>query len=100
MKTFFLAAALTIAAAGAASAQTDPNGPMVPPGDGITQQGTNPDGMACSPPGFNAGTSSYPPCGGDQHPNVGPNPPTPPPCTKQLKDHCTQTYERGVRNRR
>ena len=95
MKLLVIAAALTISSA--AVAQTDPNARGVPPGDGITQQGTNPEGQACSPPGYNVGIGGYPPCGGDQHPNVAPNPPTPPPCTKQLTDHCTQTYERGVR---
>ena len=98
MKSLVFAAALMFAGTGIAAAQTDPNGPNVPPGDGITQQGTNPDGQACSPAGYNVGISGYPPCGGtNQHPNVGPNPPTPPPCTKNLKDHCMQTYERGVR---
>ena len=95
MKLLVLAAALTLGSA--AAAQTDPNGRGVPPGDGITQQGTNPEGQACSPAGYNVGAGGYPPCGGDQHPNVPQTPPVPPPCTKQVTDHCTQTYERGVR---
>lgn len=92
MKTILFAAALALGAAGSAVAQT-------PPGDGVTQQGTNPEGQACTPAGFNQGMSAYPPCGGDQHPNVAPNPPTPPPCTRQLTDHCMQTYEPGVPRR-
>ena len=73
MKALVLAAVLTFGTAAAANAQTDPNARGVPPGDGITQQGTDPEGQACSPPGFNAGTSAYPPC------PTAPQPATTPP---------------------
>jgi hypothetical protein len=91
MRIFVIAAALIFG--GAAIAQT-------PPGDGITQQGTNPEGINCTPPGFNQGLGIYPPCGpGNVHPQIGRNPESPPPCTRQVKDHCIQLYERGVRRR-
>lgn len=95
MKTALFAAALVVGIAGTANAQQDPNAPMVPPGDGITQQGTNPEGQPCTPPGFNQGTTGYPQCGAVARPTHGPQ--EAPPCTRQVTDHCTQTYERGVR---
>ncbi|MDP8994239.1 MAG: hypothetical protein M3N07_04520 [Pseudomonadota bacterium] len=91
MKSVIFAAALVIG--GAAMAQT-------PPGDGITQQGTNPEGQPCTPAGFNQGISVYPPCGpGNVHPAAA-NPQNPPPCSRTVTDHCIQTYERGVSRRR
>lgn len=98
MKSFLFAAALTVGAAGIAGAQTDPNARGVPPGDGITQQGTNPEGQPCTPAGFNQGsTSPYPACGAVPRPTHGAG--EVPPCSRQVTDHCIQTYERGVRNR-
>ena len=87
MKSIIVAAALVFG--GTALAQT-------PPGDGITQQGTNPGGQACTPAGYNVGLSGYPPCGGDAHPPVARDPSNPPPCSRTVTDHCIQTYERGV----
>ena len=116
MKTLFFAAALALS--GAAIAQTgntvdDPaqsSGPR-----GVTQQGTDPNGEACSPPGYNAG-GGYPACGGDMN-NGGAAPAGStgtgattgpgmaaagalPPCSRTVTDRCTQTYERGVRRSR
>ena len=94
MRTLFFAAALAIGATGAAQAQT-------PPGSGITNQGTDPEGQACTPPGFNAGLSAYPPCpsptGTVAAPSTGDSAQSPPPCSRTVTDRCVQTYERGVR---
>ena len=57
MKPILLAAVIAIGGTAAAHAQ-DPNAPGVPPGDEYTQQGTNPEGQACTPPGFNASSSA------------------------------------------
>lgn len=90
MKSFILAAALVMSGTAIAHAQT-------PPGDGITQQGTNPEGQPCTPAGFNQGTSAYPPCGAGTMHSAATNPQSPPACSRTVTDHCIQTYERGVR---
>ena len=101
MKTVMIAAALTLAGTGAAFAQSgntvadqsQSSGPQ-----GVTQQGTDPEGQACTPPGFNAGTSAYPPCGaGNAPPESSASPPA---CSRTVTDHCIQAYERGVRRPR
>ena len=99
MKALVLAAVLTLGTTAAANAQTDPNARGVPPGDGITQQGTDPEGQACSPPGFNAGTSAYPPCGSTPAASSTP-PDSYPACSRTVTDNCVQAYERGVRRPR
>jgi len=101
MKTILFAAALAIG--GTAFAQTgntvadqsQASGPQ-----GVTQQGTDPDGQACTPAGFNANSSAYPPCGapGSTTATTGAGT-TPPPCSRTVTDGCIQTYERGVRRR-
>ena len=101
MKSLVLAATLFAAGTGIAFAQSgntvadqsQSSGPQ-----GITQQGTDPEGQPCTPPGFNAGTSAYPPCGAGSAPPQ--SSPTPPPCSRTVTDHCIQTYERGVRRPR
>ena len=98
MKSLVLAATLFVAGTGIAVAQSgntvadqsQSSGPQ-----GVTQQGTDPEGQACTPPGFNAGTSAYPPCGAGNAPPQSSA--TPPPCSRTVTDHCIQTYERGVR---
>lgn len=94
MKSLVFAAALMFAGTGMASAQTDPNGPNVPPGDGITMKGNNPEGQACSPPGYNVGMGGYPPCAAMPGAQAGME--NYPPCTRRNADRCRQTYERGV----
>lgn len=68
--------------------------------EGVTQQGTIPDGVATAPPGANqppvlvpAGTP--PP---DQQAAFAPRPATAsyPPCSRTITDRCIQTYERRV----
>ena len=116
MKTILFAAALSISSIALAQTATDTTQPdpaattQQPSGEtvddpsqatgprGITQQGTNPDGMHCTPAGFNTmGGSPYPQCVDGRHPNIGRDPQSPPPCTRNVKDHCIQSYERGVR---
>jgi hypothetical protein len=94
MKIIIFAAALTLGTA--AFAQTgntvgdysQASGPH-----GVTQQGTDPDGQACTPAGYNAGTTGYPTC--DAGNGSAASSPTPPRCSKTVTDHCVQAYERG-----
>ena len=119
MRTIVLAAALSIS--GMAVAQTttepaapaetttsspdgvDPNARGVPPGDGITQQGTNPEGQAVAPPGANQVTAVVPGAtvvpAANQEAVFAPKPATEeyPACSKTVTDKCVQKYERGVR---
>jgi hypothetical protein len=110
MKLIIFAAALSLG--GAALAQTgntvsDPSQSTGP--RGVTQQGTDPDGQACSPPGYNQGTGGYQPCSGDMGGSAGATGGTGsmgamgamPPCSRTVTDRCTQTYEGGrARSRR
>jgi hypothetical protein len=98
MKIILFAAALTLGSA--ALAQTgntvddvsQASGPR-----GVTQQGTDPDGVACTPAGYNANTTGYPTCAaGNSNASTGAGA-TPPRCSKTVKDGCIQAYERGVR---
>lgn len=100
MKAILFAAALTIG--GTAFAQTgntvaDPSQSSGP--RGVTQQGTDPDGQACTPAGFNANSSAYPPCPAGGTTSAAGAGTTPPPCSRTVTDGCIQTYERGVRRR-
>jgi hypothetical protein len=123
MKALIFAAALALS--GAAIAQTSPAGNTVDDPDqssgprGMTQQGTDPNGEACTPPGYNAGTGGYPPCagamgamaggaasggmaGGTMSAGAGSGGAMAgnmPACSRTVTDRCTQTYERGVRRR-
>jgi hypothetical protein len=65
MKTLFFAAALMLGSAGLAQTGNTVNDPDQSSGPrGVTQQGTDPDGMACTPAGYNAGGGGYPMCEG------------------------------------
>jgi hypothetical protein len=97
MKIIVFAAALSLASA-TAFAQTgntvdDPSQASGP--RGVTQQGTDPDGQPCTPAGYNAGSSAYPTCAAGS--GTPASTATPPHCSKTVKDHCIQAYERGVR---
>ena len=90
MKTIAFAATLMLGTAAIAQTGNTVSDPSQSSGPrGITQQGTDPEGQACTPPGYNANTTAYPTC--------GPPPPPPPRCSKTVTDHCVQAYERGVR---
>ena len=87
----------TIALGGTAAAAQTTSSPT-PPGDGITRQGTNPEGQACTPPGFNQGLWVYPACVAMGGPLPGM--PDYPPCTTRVTDRCVQTYTRRTDRRR
>lgn len=80
---------------------TDPNAKAVPPGDGITQQGTNPEGQAVAPPGANQTITPIPGATVIPAPNqeavFAPKPASGdyPICSKTVTDNCVQSYERG-----
>ena len=96
MKSALFVAALMLGST--AIAQTQPSGetvsdPSLSTGPrGVTQQGTDPEGQACAPAGFNQGASSYPTCSATPAAST-----TPPPCSRTVTDNCIQAYERGVR---
>jgi hypothetical protein len=95
MKAIIFAAALTLGTAAAAQSGATVDDPAQSSGPrGVTQQGTDPNGEACVPAGYNAGSSSYPTCPGA--PAAGASQP---PCSKTVTDSCVQAYERGVRRR-
>lgn len=126
MRTILLAAALSfsgLAASSLAMAQTpdtdaasdtavspaDSDEAASPPagtsGDGITQQGTDPSGVAMPPPGTNQPVAVPPGAvvvPTNQAAPFAPKPATTeyPPCSKTVTDACIQTYERGVRRAR
>jgi hypothetical protein len=127
MKTLLFAAALSIGSVALAQTQPpaeDPNASGAedaqPSGEtvddpsqatgpqGITQQGTDPNGQAVAPPGTNqpprvsTGTQGI---GGTMSAGTMSMAPRPaageyPPCSRTVTDGCIQTYERGVRRAR
>ena len=119
MKTLLFAAALAISGAALAQSGQTVNDPDASSGPrGVTQQGTDPNGEACTPPGYNAGTGGYPPCAGamgatqggaasggmaggtaSASAGTGAMAGDMPACSRTVTDRCTQTYERGVRRR-
>ena len=99
MKAIFFAAALTLGSAAFAQTGNTVSDPSQSSGPrGVTQQGTDPEGQACAPPGYNAGASAYPACTADAAGTGTPaSTASPPRCSKTVTDHCIQAYERGVR---
>jgi hypothetical protein len=117
MKSLFFAAALmvsSVAIAQIGNTVADPSQSSGP--RGVTQQGTDPNGEACTPAGYNAGGSGYPPCSGEMAGTASGGMASTttaggggtigsgtrasgalPPCSRTVTDRCTQTYERGVR---
>ena len=96
MKIILFAAALTLGSAAMAQSGntvSDPSQSMGP--RGVSQQGTDPDGTACTPAGYNANTTGYPTC--EAGSGSASSTATPPRCSKTVTDHCVQAYERGVR---
>lgn len=75
---------------------------------GVTQQGTVPQGQATAPAGTNMGVQGQTGTGMAAQPMAGqqaaftPRPATTeyPPCSRTVTDNCIQTYERGVRRGR
>ncbi|HEX9954606.1 MAG TPA: hypothetical protein VGB48_05235 [Allosphingosinicella sp.] len=116
MKTLLFAAALALSGTAIAQTGNTVNDPAQSSGPrGVTQQGTDPNGEACTPAGFNAGSTGYPPCSGAMAGGTTGGAPSGsmaggttggtmgggalPACSKTVTDRCTQTYERGVRRR-
>lgn len=96
MKIILFAAALTLGGAALAQSGHTVDDPSQASGPrGVTQQGTDPDGQACTPAGYNANATGYPPCEAGAASAASPS--APPRCSKTVKDHCVQAYERGVR---
>lgn len=112
MKTILFAAALSISGLAYAQSATQPSGQTVDDPSqatgpqGVTQQGTDPNGQAAAPAGTNMGV---------QGSGMGPAMPMPnqsaafapraaageyPPCSRTVTDSCVQTYEQGVRRPR
>lgn len=109
MKKLVFAAALMVGTAALAqqpSGETvsDPSQSTGP--QGITQQGTDPDGQAVAPPGTNQPISAPPGArivpADNQSAAFAPRAATAeyPACSKTVTDGCVQTYERGVRRTR
>lgn len=108
MKMVVFAAAMMLGTAAVAQTGNTVDDPSQSSGPrGVTQQGTSPNGQACTPAGYNAGTGAYPPCaGGDGTSGNGMSASSGtsaggsmPACSRTVTDHCVQTYERGVRRR-
>ena len=96
MKIILFAAALTLGSAALAqSGNTVDDVSQASGPRGVTQQGTDPDGQACTPAGYNANTTGYPTC------EAGAGSPastaTPPRCSKTVKDHASRPMSAGVR---
>lgn len=113
MKKMLFAAAAALSLGGAAVAQssnTQPSGQTVDDPSqatgpqGVTQQGTDPNGMGNAPMGTNqpAPMGGYAVPSANQSAAFAPRPATAnyPPCSRTVTDGCVQTYERGVRRGR
>jgi hypothetical protein len=124
MRIILFAAAATLAIGSAAIAQDSSQAPaqtttpttQQPSGEtvddpsqatgpeGVTQQGTDPNGQATAPAGTNQGVEGTGPA--QPMPNQqAASTPRPaageyPPCSRTVSDGCVQTYERGVRRAR
>jgi hypothetical protein len=100
MKAYLFAAALAVGGTAIAQTGNTVNDPSQASGPrGVTQQGTDPDGQACTPVGFNQNSNAYPPCMAPAGTPASDAAATRP-CSRTVTDHCIQTYERGVRRRR
>ncbi|MEA3016060.1 MAG: hypothetical protein QOI38_782 [Sphingomonadales bacterium] len=101
MKAYLFAAALAIGGTAFAQTGSTVNDPSQASGPrGVTQQGTDPEGQACTPAGFNQNSNVYPVCTALGGTGANDAQATPRPCSRTVTDHCVQTYERGVRRRR
>jgi hypothetical protein len=98
MKIILFAAALTLGSAGMAQSGNTVDDVSKASGPrGVTQQGTDPDGQACTPAGYNANTTGYQACASGNSNSAAGAGAAPPRCSKTVKDGCVQAYERGVR---
>lgn len=100
MKTLIIAAVLGLGGTSIAhaqtdmqpqtSTQTDPNGPNMSPGDGVTRMGTTPAGQPYTPSGFNQNMNVYPAAA--MAPGAMPGMMEYPRCSRQVTDRCVQAY--------
>lgn len=101
MKMVLFVAAMMLGSAAVAQTGNTVDDPSQASGPrGVTQQGTSPNGQACTPPGYNAGSSAYPPCGGEMAATTATGAggtASRPACSRTVTDNCVQTYERGRR---
>lgn len=112
MRKLLFAAALSLSSVAIAqSQQPTQGGDMQPSGEtvddqsqstgpqGVTQQGTDPEGQATAPAGANQMPSMNP---ASPAQTFAPRPAAGayPPCSRTVTDACIQTYERGVRRNR
>ena len=113
MKAFLFAAALSISGIAIAQDTAQPSGQTVDDPSqatgpqGVTQQGTVPNGQATPPAGMNegvqtgtAGSMGAGSMGAGSSMGGTPSTTNYPPCSKTVTDSCVQTYERGVRRSR
>ena len=105
MKKLLFAAALTIGSAAVAQSGQTVSDPSQSTGSrGITQQGTDPDGMGVAPPGTNqavpAGATVVPAPNQSAAFATQASTREYPACSKGVTDGCVQTYERGMRRPR
>ena len=109
MKALLFAAALSISGIAIAQDTAQPSGQTVDDPSqatgpqGVTQQGTDPNGQATPPAGYNQGAQTGTAAGTmTTTSSMGGTPSTTnyPPCSKTVTDSCIQTYERGVRRSR
>lgn len=117
MKTILFAAALTLGGAAIAQTadQTQPADSSQPSGEtvddpsqatgpqGVTQQGTDPNGTATAPAGTNQAPTGEPAVASANQQAAFTSQPAAgnyPPCSRTVTDSCVQTYERGVRRPR
>jgi translation initiation factor IF-2/pilus assembly protein FimV len=68
--------------------------------EGITQQGTDPEGQATAPAGMNQGAQGQTMPAQQAAMSASPATAEYPPCSRTVTDSCVQTYERGVRRSR
>ena len=113
MRTLLFAAALSISSIAVAQSTTtnsqtqpQPSGETVDDQSqatgpqGITQQGTDPNGQATAPAGTNQGMTTGAGMTGSAAFTPRPAAGEYPPCSRTVTDSCVQTYERGVRRAR
>jgi hypothetical protein len=116
VKSLMLAGALALGTAAVAQQTTTNQDTAQPSGEtvddpsqatgpqGITQQGTDPDGQAMAPAGTNMGVQGTGPAVpmANQSAAFTPRPAAGdyPACSRTVTDSCVQTYERGVRRSR
>ena len=109
---FIAAAALTLGTAAIAQDATQTDTAQQPSGEtvddpsqatgpeGVTQQGTDPNGTAMAPAGTNQAPMAAQPGAMSNMPTQMSAATSYPACSRTITDRCTQSYERGTRRAR